>query len=761
MSMRARVALTAILALAAALRLWGLGQNGFGNEYYSAGVRSMSAGWHNFLYHAFDPAGFLSVDKPPVAMWIQVAAVKLFGFHGLSLLIPQVLEGVAAVWLVWHLVQRRFGAAAGLLAALFLALTPVSVAIDRSNNTDSCLVLVLLLAAWALELATEKSSRRLLLLAMALVGLAFNVKMLAAFIVLPTLALVWVLGAPVRWGRRLTDLALGGLVLAAVSLAWVAMYDLTPPDRRPYAGTTDTNSELELIVGPYGIGRFVRQPRPSAIDATEAGPGRMEGGPGTGPAGRLAELRPGSEWSRLFVPTPAGPLRLAGGQLAAQVAWLFPLALAGLILGAPWRRPLVPAHLQLVLWCGWTLTYAVVYSAAGGTFHFYYLATLAPPLAALAGIGGARAWQMAAAGGWRAVVAPTVLLVTAAWQLHIEAGALDGYVGWQAALHRALLGATLLAAGSLGVLALSGRGARSNRLTAGALGVGVAGLLVVPTAWALSSVLVAGHGVLPSADLARVLRGDGAAGSLAWRRAETSANVARLMAFLAANRQGERYLLATSSTTLAAPIIVQTGEPVMARGGFHGLDPILTPEKLADLVAAKQVRFAMLGDLSFVSRRLGAETAQRSIAEWIRAHGRLVPSAQWRASGALGSTMQLYDLRPGGTAALAPSRRGEGAAGPQPRGRRWRAMKAFTISWARSVCGPGFATHSCSHPSKTCSSQWPPAARYAAANFSCRAGSTLSSRAPCMISRGGRVTASRRSRICCGLPSKMVSHGWK
>src|SRR5262245_55184152 len=160
--------LFAVLSTAATLRLWRLDQNGFGNEYYTAGVRSMSLSWHNFLYNSFDPAGFISVDKPPLALWIQVASVKLFGFHALSVLIPQALEGVAAVALLYHLVQRRFGPAAGLLAALFLALTPVSVAIDRSSNTDSCLVLVLLLAAGALTLAAERGSLALLALAMGL-----------------------------------------------------------------------------------------------------------------------------------------------------------------------------------------------------------------------------------------------------------------------------------------------------------------------------------------------------------------------------------------------------------------------------------------------------------------------------------------------------------------------------------------------------------------------------------------------------------------
>src|SRR5690348_63568 len=178
--MRPRLGLAGVLVLAAGLRLWGLTQNGFGNEYYAAAVRSMAASAHNFFYAAFDPAGFISVDKPPLALWVQVASVKLLGFQGLAVLLPQVVEGVAAVAILFHLVRRRFGAAAGLLAALLLALTPVSVAIDRSSNLDSALVLVLLLAAWALLRAAETGSLRGLVLALALIGVGFNVKMLAA-----------------------------------------------------------------------------------------------------------------------------------------------------------------------------------------------------------------------------------------------------------------------------------------------------------------------------------------------------------------------------------------------------------------------------------------------------------------------------------------------------------------------------------------------------------------------------------------------------
>jgi hypothetical protein len=274
-----------------------------------------------------------------------------------------------------------------------------------------------------------------------------------------------------------------------------------------------------------------------------------------------------------------------------------------------------------------------------------------PRRLALGAVGVMSVWRLALVGGWRALVLPAALLLTAAWQLRIEATALEGNPGWQGRLHAALLGGALAAALVLAASALARGSPRVRPWIAGALAVGLAALAVVPGAWALSSVLVPAHGVLPSADLARLvsrearLAADG-------RRLEAAVDLPRLIAFLKANHQGERFLLATSSTMLAASVIVRTGQPVMARGGFHGLDPILTPGRLGEMVAARQVRFVTLGDLSPVSRRLGAEAAQWPIADWVRAHGRLVDPALWRGGVARG--IQLYDLRPDAPPVPAP-----------------------------------------------------------------------------------------------------------
>jgi 4-amino-4-deoxy-L-arabinose transferase-like glycosyltransferase len=448
--------LVLILTLAGGLRLWRLDQNGWGTDYYTAGVRSMMDSWHNFFYNSFDPGGFVCVDKPPVALWVQVASAKVFGFTPLSILVPQAVMGTLSVLIVYYLVRRRFGAWAAFLAGLALAVTPISIAVDRSNNTDTCLVFVLLLAAWALLRATEKGSLWLLLLSMVLVGVGFNTKMLAAFVVLPTFYLVYFLGSPVSWRHRLGDLALATFVVFGVSLSWAVAYDLTPEDERPYAGSTRNNSMLTLVIEHNGLERFARRggrgggpalrnpaavpnrprntpqddnrPRNTPQDGNQPappqfggfGPPGLQGGPPRPGAGNAPGRGPGgARGGAMFGEAVAGLWRLATPRYVGQVTWLFPLAFIGVfaaLFQGRWSWTLSPEHQSLLLWLGWLATYGVTFSFAGGLFHAYYLVMLAPPLAALAGIGLVALWQGYRRGGLRSLFLPLAVLLTAAWQ---------------------------------------------------------------------------------------------------------------------------------------------------------------------------------------------------------------------------------------------------------------------------------------------------------------------------------------------------------
>src|SRR5215217_3263719 len=305
------IALAAILLLSAFLNLWGLTGEGYSNYYYSAAVKNMLASWQNFFFVSFD-AGFVSVDKPPLGLWIQAASAYLLGFNGWSLLLPQAIAGVLCVAVLYHLVRRVSGPGAGLLAALVLALTPIAVAVNRNNIHDALLILILLAAAWAVISAAETGRLRWLLACAGLVGLGFNVKMLQAFLVLPAFYLLYLFAAaPVAWRRRFVHLGLATAVLLVVSLSWAVAVDLTPADQRPYVGSSSDDSALSLALEYNGFDRLLGVSYGAGGESMPAG---TPGGPGSGTR----------EYGE------PGPLRLLNPQLAGQIGWLAPLALAGL-----------------------------------------------------------------------------------------------------------------------------------------------------------------------------------------------------------------------------------------------------------------------------------------------------------------------------------------------------------------------------------------------------------------------------------------------
>src|SRR6266700_3413475 len=253
------LALGIVMLISLFMNFYQLGQNGFGNLYYAAGVRSMLDNWHNFFFVSFDPGGFVTIDKPPLGFWLQVLSAKLFGFTAFSVYLPQALAGVLSVLLLYHLVRRHFGVVAGLLAALALAISPISVVTNRNNTIDSNLVLVMLLGAWAVMRAAETGKWRWLMLTAVLVGLGFNIKMLEAYLVVPAYALVYLLAAPRSLKMRIAQLLVAAVVMLTISLSWAVAVDLTPSSQRPYVGSSQDNSEISLALGYNGIQRLLGQ----------------------------------------------------------------------------------------------------------------------------------------------------------------------------------------------------------------------------------------------------------------------------------------------------------------------------------------------------------------------------------------------------------------------------------------------------------------------------------------------------------------------
>ena len=253
--------LAALLVLAAALNLWGLSRNGWANTFYAGAVRSMASSWHDFLFASLDRSGVMTVDKPPLAFWVQALSVRVFGWHSLSLLVPQALMGVAAVGLAYDLVRAAFGRVAGFAAALALALTPMTVAISRHNNPDQALILCCVAALWFACGAWRTDELRWLVWSGVCVGLGFEAKMSVALFVVPGIALAWLWSAPRVGVVRVRRLALGGLAMAVVGLAWPLLVALTPAADRPWISGTSDNSVWSLIIGYNGVGRVGRPER--------------------------------------------------------------------------------------------------------------------------------------------------------------------------------------------------------------------------------------------------------------------------------------------------------------------------------------------------------------------------------------------------------------------------------------------------------------------------------------------------------------------
>jgi 4-amino-4-deoxy-L-arabinose transferase-like glycosyltransferase len=395
----ARPLMLALLTATGLLYLWGLSRNGYANDFYAAAVQAGTRSWKAFFFGSFDSASFITVDKTPASLWVMELSGRIFGFSAWSMLVPQALEGVASVWLIYAAVKRWFGPGAGLIAGLALALTPAAALMFRFNNPDSLLVLLMTAAGYALMRALERDRTRWLVLAGALIGFAFLAKMAQAFLVVPGFGLAYLWAGPARLRRRLWQLAaaLGGLIAGAGW--WLAIAQLIPAADRPYFGGSTNNNILELALGYNGLGR---------LDGTETGSiGFNSSSVGGGPQG-------GAGFGG-----PTGIFRLFGTEFGGQVAWLLPAALLALV-ALLWVSRRAPRTDRVrgfaLLWGGWLLVTGLTFSYMQGIIHPYYMVALAPAIGALVGVGATSLWQGGLGWPGRAtLVAGLGLTVWRAW----------------------------------------------------------------------------------------------------------------------------------------------------------------------------------------------------------------------------------------------------------------------------------------------------------------------------------------------------------
>ena len=612
----------AIAGFTAVLYTWNLSNIGYGNGYYAAAVKAMSVSWKAFFFGAIDPGSFITVDKPPAALWLQALAARVFGFSSWSMLLPQALLGVGSVLILHRLVRKWAGDPAAHLAALAFAITPVALLMFRYNNPDAMLTFLGLAAAWALWSALETGRTRMLLLAAALTGLSFQAKMMQAFLVLPAFVLVYLIAGKPKLGRRLLQLGAAAAALVASAGWWVAIVAMWPASSRPYIGSTSDNSIVSLIFGYNGLARLFGGQGP----AGGAGPGGGAGGPGGNGNTGFGGV-PG--WLRMFNPANGG-----------QISWLLPLAALALIAGL-WvtrRSPRTDLHRAgWVLWGGWALVCYVVFSKAEGIFHPYYSIQLAPAVAALAGAGGVTLWKLGRRSNLLRLALPTAVVVTAAWAV----GLLLRTSAFRSWLRPSIIaGAAIAAAGiwlawrfrSRGLLAVSG-------------GVAAVTLLAAPFAYSVTTIANGRTGAIVAAgptDGGGVGGPDGGGGAgdggAGLGRGATAAN-AGLVAYLEANQGVATYLVAAFGAQSSAPIIIASGKPVITIGGFNGGDPAPTLAQFQSLVASGKVRFILVGG-GGPGGGAGRPGGGGQISQWAIENGTQVPASAYGGS----TNGTLYDL---------------------------------------------------------------------------------------------------------------------
>ncbi|MGW0705795.1 ArnT family glycosyltransferase [Streptomyces sp. NPDC002643] len=663
----ARPALWAILVLATALYAWNMSSI-TGNTFYNAAVYSGTQSWKAFFFGALDAGSFITVDKPPFALWVMGLSARVFGYGTWQLALPMVAVGVGSVALLYRMVKRDFGAVAGTIAALALTLTPITVAITRDTNPDPILVFLMLLGAAALMKAVRTGRAMPLVWSGVAIGFAFNTKMMQAYVVLPVFFLVYLWAAKGSLGRRVRNLAAGTVALVVSSAWWMVVVDLIPASSRPYIGGSTDNTVWDLVIGYNGFGRIF-------------GASSSVGSQGNG-----ASFGGESSVYRMFN-------EIMGG----QISWLIPFAVIALVGGLVLRgrTPRTDAkRAALMLWGGWFVLHYLTFSLAEGTFHPYYVTAMAPGIAALVGAGGVMlygAFKEGAVAKWGWVL-PLAVAASAVWSVVL--------------LQRVSGSGTLytvaqVVAGVAGAVAviglLVGRFMRRRKLVGLASVAAIVALLAGPAAYSVSAATTAssngtnptagpntgngmgggggmGGGQRPSGDApsgtapggtapggtapggstsdgdAQSGTGNSGSGSTSSDADDSSSSTntdadsstdstnsqtgggggmggggdsqvsSEMITYLKKNQDGATWLVAVATDQTASSIILESGEPVISMGGWSGSDEAMTLAKLKELVKAGKLHYIVVSD----SGQGGGDSAASEIAEWVKENGSAV-----------------------------------------------------------------------------------------------------------------------------------------
>ncbi|WP_148258106.1 glycosyltransferase family 39 protein [Pseudarthrobacter phenanthrenivorans] len=549
-----------------------------------------SQDWTAFFFSSSDPGNAISVDKPPLSLWVMSASVWAFGLNPWSILVPQALMGVASVYLLYRMLYTNISASAGLLAATALAVTPVATVMFRYNNPDALLTLLMIGVAYATFESIRRSSVWWLILAGALTGAALLTKQLQVALILPAVAITYLLFANAPLLKRLLHLVVALLAAGLTGGWWFVLVQMTPASSRPFVGGSRFNSAVELTLGYNGLDRLTgedasRTMSPAAVNLAE-------------------KLDPG--FQRFLQP-----------QFSGQFGWFLPLAIAGLCLAIVHikRRSGSTQYRALLVLCSvWFLCSATVLAFMSGIVHPYYSLTLVPPLSCLAAIGLIHMYRLRHRRGMRVALAASLLATMIIGFVSASRSTADFPFGPQVAL----------AVGSAAV-ALTVLPPPSRILRAVSVGVVAVALMVGPVVWSINTVLSPhiGAGVVAGPSILGIrtdhpdrkqLGSDVPASFVAVMFGDVPEQA--VVSRLRAAPESTRWTAAMVGSETAANYQLDSGRSVLPIGGFDGTDPHPTLEQFQTLVGEGKVASLVIQELPPLTLEGRGESAK--IVAWVR-----------------------------------------------------------------------------------------------------------------------------------------------
>lgn len=591
---RKNIEIILLIILSCIINMWNLWNEGLGNLYYSAGVYSMGQNFHAFFYNSLDSQGFISIDKPPLGFWIQVVFTKIFGFKGIVILMPEAIAGILSVYFMYRMMNKRFGKIVGVSTGLILALCPIFVVVSRNNTIDSMLIFALVLASEQIIKAAEKSSLKHLIFASILIGVGFNIKTMQAYMIIPAVYLTYLVFSNEKFIKKIASIGVSFAILILISFSWIAIVDFTSASERPFVGSSGTNSELELAFGNNGIGRLIgkdsvlsrKNNEENNKDRNEKN-ARNKGNPDNNddkkmkrnPDTKELNLQNNRKDNKENGEGGATSLfRLFNNSNAGQISWFLLLAIlvSFFALYKIIMRKLKKNSENIILFY-FTINFIAMFgyfSFSNGVAHRYYLAMLAPNIAALVGIGIVFITQNDIVNKKALVIA---FIATSITQVYIQ----NLYENW---MNGIIIVYIFLMVSILFIMLWQFK----KNLNPKFIFLPLAVLLIIPGFWSVTPILYGSNSQLPIAGPELINQGD---------LFDRHPDLSRLVEFLKENRLGSQYIAsAQSAMDIGAELILQSKEAVMVLGGFNGGDKPIELEEYIKYIEQGKVRYAVISD---------------------------------------------------------------------------------------------------------------------------------------------------------------------